>query len=148
MPSEKEKGEIEAARQVLGLGPASAAEKEREGEARFVVWTCPECGSVSAYGKVGDIEQQRQARPYCYGSDAPGFPGSHSATAMVPHEVGGEGDIIKKLREQVEREHRTDRAQAQAHRELGVDGIHAAGRCDAYQRVLTFLNDLQEQGER
>jgi hypothetical protein len=62
--------------QVLGVG-----------DVRFVVWVCAMCGNLAAYGKADDLEMQRNAKPYCHGSDATGYPGSHEPNAMEPVEV-------------------------------------------------------------
>lgn len=54
----------------------------------FVIWVCPVCDNLAAYGKASDdLERQRTARPHCWGSDAPGYPGSHEHTPMDAVEV-------------------------------------------------------------
>jgi hypothetical protein len=53
----------------------------------FIVYVCPVCDNLSAYGKASDLSMQLDAKPWCHGSDAPGYPGSHEATAMAAVEV-------------------------------------------------------------
>lgn len=53
----------------------------------FIVWVCPTCKRISAYGKVGDVEGQLRAEPFCHGSEARPFSGSHEPEAMIPVEV-------------------------------------------------------------